>query len=243
MKTSSPRTSRPIARGFTLVEVLVVVAIVGLLVGILVPSLYQARALAQRGSCGLNLREVGRACVTFANTTRFHRDGVRGALPRTEGLTSGNWGDLDDGNAAALWDLTDKDLIGVDVLLCPAAKAHLGLRAPKLEDNGFQPDTYSYSYLSQVGFATPLQKAPGDLVLAADRNPRCTPGEPSIDESENGKNSRNHGREGQNVVTQNGDARWLDNTTKASGDDDIYQSGTDDSSGERENIEDSFVIP
>ncbi|MGQ9649725.1 MAG: type II secretion system protein [Phycisphaerae bacterium] len=49
---------KPLARaGFTLIEVLVVVAIIALLVAILIPSLINARNLAQRSVCASNLRQ------------------------------------------------------------------------------------------------------------------------------------------------------------------------------------------
>ena len=43
-------------RGFTLIEALVVVAIIAVLVAILVPSLNEARELAQRTVCKTNLQ-------------------------------------------------------------------------------------------------------------------------------------------------------------------------------------------
>lgn len=59
--------------GFTLVEMLVVVAIIGILVGILLPAVQSAREAARRNTCSSNLAQLGRAVVAF--------DAVRGFIP------------------------------------------------------------------------------------------------------------------------------------------------------------------
>jgi prepilin-type N-terminal cleavage/methylation domain-containing protein len=61
------RLQRP-PRGFTLVELLVVVAIIAVLVAILLPSLSKARDRARRTSCGVNLRSLAQAELTYAST-------------------------------------------------------------------------------------------------------------------------------------------------------------------------------
>ncbi len=68
-------------RGFTLVEVLVVIAIIGVLAGILVPSLQAARESVRRTTCGNNMRQLALAAANF--------EIARGRLP--VGTESREW--------------------------------------------------------------------------------------------------------------------------------------------------------
>ncbi len=52
--------------GFTLVEIMIVVAIIGLLATILIPSLKNARSNAQAKGCLINLQRIGAAADMFA---------------------------------------------------------------------------------------------------------------------------------------------------------------------------------
>lgn len=77
MKLTNSFSSSTNRKGFTLIEMLVVIAIIALLASILIPTVTTALTRAKAVSCGSNLRQIGLAFQMFA----FDRDNRQNRLP------------------------------------------------------------------------------------------------------------------------------------------------------------------
>ena len=105
-----PNAHRPFApRGFTLVELLVVVGIIALLIGILMPALTRAREQANTTKCGANLHTIGIALTMYVNQYN--------AYPGHAGLVAGT--------TAAIWPTRLRAFTNNDhgVFHCPSQEA------------------------------------------------------------------------------------------------------------------------
>jgi prepilin-type N-terminal cleavage/methylation domain-containing protein len=62
---SAGRSPQPTERGFTLIELMVVVSIIAILAGILIPNFVNARSQAMTAACESNLRSIATAAELF----------------------------------------------------------------------------------------------------------------------------------------------------------------------------------
>ena len=73
-------------KGFTLVEIMIVVAIIGLLAAIAIPSFMKARTTSQKNACINNLRQIESAKDQYA----IEKGGTNGQLIEAEGTVFTN---------------------------------------------------------------------------------------------------------------------------------------------------------
>lgn len=73
---------RPDERGFTLIELMIVVAIIAILAGILIPNFVNARSQAQTSACMSNLRSIATALeLLYADEQDYGPPGTRDVTP------------------------------------------------------------------------------------------------------------------------------------------------------------------
>ena len=76
---------RIVTKGFTLVELLVVITIIGILIALLLPAVQAAREAARRTQCSNSLKQLALGCLNFESTN--------GAFPRGNTGTTGTFPD------------------------------------------------------------------------------------------------------------------------------------------------------
>jgi len=138
-------------RGFTLVELLVVIGIIAVLIGVLLPALARARESSIRIKCASNLRQIGIAAMNYAAENKGSLPDVRSNNPHyIVNRTAFTWWD-----GRVLW---QKYLKTADIFYCPGFSPGVDLRktvASDADDRTFETAAKD----AQVGWrGTPLNQ-------------------------------------------------------------------------------------
>jgi len=154
-------------RGFTLVELLVVIVIIGMLMGMLIPAVGMARARARQTQCANNQKELGVA-VTNYQTQKQRFPGFNNVIGSERGSPIvGSWAvallsDLNRNDLMMEWRMgngfSGTNLVRVSVFVCPSDEAQ-----------GRQP----LSYVANCGYvpASALAATPGATFAPAYGDP------------------------------------------------------------------------
>jgi len=127
-------------KGFTLVELLVVIGIIALLIAILLPALNRAREQAKQVKCASNLRQMGEAMTMYINDWKYYP----GAYAN------------DGGNPFACWPSRLRLYLGGvnDAFYCPSQELWSQWKAGQAGGATLADEGYGYKFGEQLLYAT-----------------------------------------------------------------------------------------
>jgi len=231
-------------RGFTLIELMVVVAIIAILTAILAPVVSMARELARRSQCGTNLKAIGTGLAIYAESAGNSSypymplngagwDVEIGTGRRVDGETGAGQGR---NPSATLYLLVREGVCRAEAFVCPSA--------------GEKPDTsgdywdfrsgmnISYSLMMPYGPKRYFKDTNESVILLADSSPYFDPKtglrnsvapvnlNGADDEQAREGNSPNHDGMGQNITWAGGSTRFVERADCGVENDNIYTRAT-----------------
>ncbi|MEO6908449.1 MAG: DUF1559 domain-containing protein [Abditibacteriaceae bacterium] len=150
----SHRDSKSTFKGFTLIEILVVVAIISLLAAILFPVFARARESARKASCQSNLHQIGLAWLQYSQD--YDEQVMRFSTPGC-GNTCYWWGGWNGSTLSSAGGLLESYMKNTQVNKCPSLPDEL---LDSKEQTGYG---YNTVYLSPTTYGPPPAYASQDV--------------------------------------------------------------------------------
>ena len=162
--------------GFTLVELMVVLAIIMLLAAILTPAVIGAMEGARRVKCASNLKTIGSGLGLYANNNK-------GGYPHVP-LSGGGWGAAigdsrevnpfaengqDRNPSSCLWLLVRKEYCVREVFACPSARESAGRDRISPYWDFADGSRFSYALMNPYGNMKYFREGGSSVVLLAIR--------------------------------------------------------------------------